>query len=62
MAAGLEPKVELAGWKKSGQYGSFISINASEPYDKGQDQAKKNLSRPAAPASFDDEDEDNIPF
>lgn len=63
MSAGMETKVELAGWKKSGQYGSFISLNATEPYDKDQEQLKKKLSKPVQQPSFDDDDDDNsIPF
>ena len=59
---------ELAGWKKQGNKGTFLSISANVKAPEGSSQAsapvatKPIANQPKSGTSFDDFDSDPLPF
>lgn len=55
-------KVQLAGWKKVGQKGTYLSLSVQPPFQGGREQqgAADSQSRPAARPSRDLDSD--IPF
>jgi hypothetical protein len=53
-------KVQLAGWKKQGQRGPYLSLSVSPPYEKGVQPQPEQGGR--APATSSRTLDDDIPF